>query len=152
MLERQRGFALWLVLMCLLLTMWSSVYLFEFLMDGLSLVWQWHYIQKQERHLKQIAFRLIEKSWQNSANFSMHHAQAFDYSWQFLGEYPCVLRCQSECYGTNHWLLNLRFKQISASWRIALINKKLICPESLGITLRSHILYYVFQKPNDDVI
>ena len=137
MLALQKGFALWVVMVSMLLTMLVAEYLYTSLSEMMSMVYQWKNQQHQRERLTQIMTELLT----SKPKEGHYYAQTFDYSWQYLGEYSCVLRCLPQCYGTEHWILSVHLKPLIAIWRVAFQNKDLICDKSLAIHLLNPVLY-----------
>jgi hypothetical protein len=137
MLGSQKGFALWLMMLCLCLSLYVSQYLFESLSELMRNVHEWKMYQLERQQLKKVMTELF----MSEPKAGIHHAQTFDYSWEYLGEYSCVLSCKPKCYGTRHWLLSAHFNRMRVIWRVALQHQGLICHEALSISILNPVLY-----------
>ena len=128
-LDKQQGSVLLLCLLVLGLSLQIFLSLFEQLVD----------IGGTLQHFKQVSIAqqsLFEKA--------MKYHQ-FDFEWQDLGQYDCIVICKPECFGTHHGLVRLRYKPLTLILRVAEPVQGLQCQKRHSIQLPSQLLYFRFE-------
>jgi len=142
MLRYQRGFGLMLILLIL----FSSLIFLQSVIKHLSLlgseVYIWHIQQKEKLDMQDFAKQLILQFIDKNSNLGSHSGQVFDYSWQFLGEYACIVICKPRCLSTRHWLLKIKSLHFGMHFRIATPMAEMRCTDKYKFELKNNIMLY----------
>jgi hypothetical protein len=139
---KQDGIALFIILVFLYSTLIFFQNVMEHLLMNGYLFHQWTLYLSEKQEMQQLASQLISEFTGTRKNFTYHNAQTFDYSWQYLGEYKCIVICKPKCAGTKHWLLKIKSNTRSMHWRVALPDFNLACETENVLKLTHNVMYY----------
>lgn len=129
-LKTQQGSVLILCLIVLLISLQCWAYFLEVFIDLQACLIRWNSFQKTKNEL------LIKaKQWHR-----------FDFHWQDLGQYACIVICQPDCKGTHHGLVSLHLNDWTLLIRVARPVNGLQCTQKNFIRLTNDMMYYRFKR------
>lgn len=128
--EKQQGSVLLLCLIVMMLSMQWCVNLMAVFIELQANIVQWSSSQKTQEILLKKA-----QLWHK-----------FDFQWQDLGQYACIVICQPDCKGTHHGLASFSMNDWTIILRVALPVEGLECTKRHSIQLPNNILYHRFKR------
>lgn len=131
----ERGHFLMLAMFALWLSLYFMQWIWSDLSDVLEMTTLWTDAHQQTQQLFAQSLRLIRDR-------DLVATKKFDYAWDYLGAYSCVLLCQPQCVSTDHWLLKLRLAQQRIHWRIAFPQSSMNCQQAYTIKLKNPFMSF----------
>lgn len=109
MQKLNQGYFMYIAMMGLAIVAFLMQQLFDELLQLARTVYAW---QQENADLRQLTTTDV-------AQFSL--------DWQALGVYPCIQYCHPNCFGTRHWMLNLKLGHYRMILRLMKPEQGLIC-------------------------
>jgi hypothetical protein len=130
MMPKQQGSVLLMGLILLMLGLQLFLTVVNIFVDLQSSLNKWIFLQTTEKVLLNRA-----RNWHQ-----------FDFQWQDLGQYPCIVICQPDCKATHHGLVTLSLNDWRIILRVVLPIDGLNCEKKNSIQIPNNILYFRFNR------